>query len=189
MPHGPDFATTSLELRCLSPDPGKPALALDITSHTAEVEQIEFQAKILTRPLRGRCLSTPLFWGPGRRSDRPLSGRRLGPGGRVDLRSERMQAPLVSGWILGNCYRESTELCPLASLRVNFGTFPVTCPAKIRPRRAIYDPEALLHDMESLPKKKPGFQRASCFPIALFQWRPEPPSMMKAKVQKTQVSP
>ena len=32
-------ATTSLELRCLSPDPDRPALTLDITSHTGQVDK------------------------------------------------------------------------------------------------------------------------------------------------------
>ncbi len=52
-------ATTSLELRCLSPDPDRPRLTLDITSQPGQVEQIEFKAKVLIRPLRGSCIG---FW-------------------------------------------------------------------------------------------------------------------------------
>ena len=142
----------------------------------------KIQSENIDPPLAGAVSWYTPSWGPGRRSVRPVWGRRLGPSpwwgpGRSPKRAK------ASFFGFGtDSGRTATGKAPNSALRPAFGRpegpfryVPGSCPANTRPGRPIYGPEALLHNIESLPQKKPDLQRASCFPITFFQWRPEQP--------------
>ena len=82
-----------------------------------------------------------------------------------------------------NCYRESTELGLPAGRRVRFGSFPVA----VRPKSGLEG--RFTARMHYCTTSSPCLRRnqiskePAVFPF--FQWRPEQPSMLKAKAPKT----
>ncbi len=81
-----------------------------------------------------------------------------------------------------NCYRESTEHGPPAGRKVRFGSFPVA----VRPKSGLegrFTARMPYCTTSSLCLRRNQISKELAV-LPFFQWRPEQPSMLKAKVPK-----